>query len=65
MSDAAPGATLLQGSVLAKNCRTSVEMIQKFYAAHIKDLLDASAINVMRPKRPKKPPSGLSDKDLR
>jgi hypothetical protein len=30
--------------VLAKNCRTSVEMIQKFYAAHIKDLLDASAI---------------------
>ena len=33
---------------LAKNCRTSVEMIQKFYAAHIKDLLDASAINIRR-----------------
>jgi integrase len=35
---------------IARNCRTSVEMIQKFYAAHIKDLLDASSINVMRPK---------------
>jgi integrase len=50
---------------LAKNCRTSVEMIQKFYAAHIKDLLDASAINVMRPKRPKKRPSDSPDKDMR
>jgi hypothetical protein len=50
---------LIEGAdiyALAKNCRTSVEMIQKFYAAHIKDLLDASAINVMRPKRSKKPP---------
>ncbi|WP_244505556.1 hypothetical protein [Methyloceanibacter stevinii] len=46
---------LIEGAdiyALAKNCRTSVEMIQKFYAAHIKDLLDTSAINVMRPKRP-------------
>ena len=42
------GADIYQ---LAKNCRTSVEMIEKFYAAHIKDLLDASAINVMRPRR--------------
>jgi integrase len=44
---------LIEGAdiyALAKNCRTSVEMIQKFYAAHIKDLLDASAINVRRPK---------------
>ena len=32
---------------IARNCRTSVEMIQKFYAAHIKDLLDAASINVM------------------
>ena len=42
---------------IARNCRTSVEMIQKFYAAHIKDLLDAASINVMRPKaiRPKLP----------
>lgn len=47
---------LIEGAdiyALAKNCRTSVEMIQKFYAAHIKDLLDASAINVMKPKRAK------------
>lgn len=44
---------LMEGAdiyALAKNCRTSVEMIQKFYAAHIKDLLDASAINVRRSK---------------
>lgn len=45
---------LMEGAdiyALAKNCRTSVEMIQKFYAAHIKDLLDASAINVRRSQR--------------
>lgn len=44
---------LIEGAdiyALAKNCRTSVEMIQKFYAAHIKNLLDTSAINVRRPK---------------
>ncbi len=35
---------------VANNCRTSVQMIEQFYAAHIKDRLDASAINVMRPK---------------
>jgi integrase len=39
------GADIYQ---IAKNCRTSVEMIEKFYAAHIKNTLDASAINVMR-----------------
>jgi integrase len=38
---------------VAKNCRTSVEMIEKYYAAHLKTRLDASAINIMRP-RPKK-----------
>ncbi|MEY9363875.1 integrase [Bradyrhizobium yuanmingense] len=38
---------------IAKNCRTSVEMIERFYAAHIKNMLDAAAINVMRPKKPK------------
>ncbi|MEI8286787.1 MAG: site-specific integrase [Actinomycetes bacterium] len=36
---------------IAKNCRTSVEVIQKHYASHIKDLLDASAINTRRPRR--------------
>ncbi len=41
------GADIYQ---IAKNCRTSVEMIEKYYAAHIKTNLDASAINVMRPK---------------
>jgi len=36
---------------VAKNCRTSVEMIEKFYASHIKDMIDASAINTRRKKR--------------
>jgi integrase len=44
------GADIYQ---IAKNCRTSVEMIEKYYAAHIKTNLDAVAINVMKP-RPKK-----------
>lgn len=39
------GADIYQ---IAKNCRTSVEMIEKFYAAHIKNTLDAAQINVMR-----------------
>jgi integrase len=34
---------------IANNCRTSVKMIEEFYAAHIKDRLDAAAINVQRP----------------
>jgi integrase len=41
------GADIYQ---VAKNCRTSVEMIEKHYAAHIKNTIDASAINVMRTK---------------
>jgi integrase len=36
---------------LAKNCRTSVEMVQKNYAVHIADVLDAAAINTKRPRR--------------
>jgi integrase len=39
------GADIYQ---IAKNCRTSVEMIEKYYASHIKDRLDASAINVRK-----------------
>lgn len=39
------GADIYQ---IAKNCRTSVEMIEKFYASHLKNTLDASAINVRR-----------------
>lgn len=46
---------LLEGADIyqvAKNCRTSVEMIEKHYAAHIKDMIDAEAINVRKkPKR--------------
>lgn len=41
------GADIYQ---IAKNCRTSVEMIEQFYASHIKNRLDASAINVRRQK---------------
>ena len=41
------GADIYQ---VAKNCRTSVEMIEKFYATHIKNVLDAGAINVRRIK---------------
>ena len=39
------GADIYQ---IAKNCRTSVEMIEKFYASHIKNTLDAAAINVRK-----------------
>lgn len=45
---------LLEGADIyqvAKNCRTSVEMIEKHYAAHIKTQLDAAAINVRRTSR--------------
>src|SRR3981081_1516160 len=45
------GADIYQ---IAENCRTSVEMIEKYYAAHIKTSLDAAAINVMRPKKNKR-----------
>lgn len=41
------GADIYQ---IAKNCRTSVEMIEKYYAAHLKTTLDASAINVRKSK---------------
>lgn len=39
------GADIYQ---IAKNCRTSVEMIEKYYASHIKTSIDASAVNVRR-----------------
>jgi len=45
------GADIYQ---IAKNCRTSVEMIEKFYAAHIKNTLDAASINVRRPRKSQK-----------
>ena len=46
---------LLEGADIyqvAKNCRTSVEMIEKFYARHLQNNIDASAVNVRR-SRPK------------
>ncbi|MEW6019345.1 MAG: hypothetical protein AB1760_14870, partial [Pseudomonadota bacterium] len=55
------GADIYQ---IAKNCRTSVEMIEKFYASHIAGTIDASAVNVRKaaerpaagPKRPGRAP---------
>lgn len=47
---------LLEGADIyqvAKNCRTSVEMIEKHYAAHLKDMIDTSLVNVRR-ERPKR-----------
>ena len=44
---------LLEGADIyqvAKNCRTSVEMIEKHYAAHLKDMIDASLVNVRKKK---------------
>jgi integrase len=53
------GADIYQ---IAKNCRTSVEMIENYYASHIKNTLDASAINVRKKRTPKKSGTRLSDK---
>ena len=41
------GADIYQ---IAKNCRTSVEMIEKYYASHISTTLDAAAINIRKPR---------------
>jgi hypothetical protein len=43
------GADIYQ---IAKNCRTSVEMIEQHYAVHLKNQLDAAAINVRRQRAP-------------
>jgi len=45
------GADIYQ---IAKNCRTSVEMIEKHYAAHLKTTLDATAINVRKSRSKKR-----------
>jgi integrase len=50
---------LLEGADIyqvAKNCRTSVEMIEKYYGRHLKNNIDASAVNV-RKARPKPVPA--------
>lgn len=55
------GADIYQ---IAKNCRTSVEMIEKHYAVHLKNTLDAAAINVRKQKmtKPKAEPRAESSK---
>jgi hypothetical protein len=35
---------------VAKNCRTSVEMIEKYYASHLANTLNAAAINIRAPR---------------
>lgn len=47
---------------IANNCRTSVQMIEEHYASHIKDRLDASAINVVRTKAARKSSKALAGK---
>lgn len=50
---------LLEGADIyqvAKNCRTSVEMIEKHYAAHLKDMIDTLLVNVRR-ERSRRPDS--------
>ena len=54
------GADIYQ---IAKNCRTSVEMIEKYYASHIKTSLDAAAINVRRPRKDTKKPGSRARTD--
>ena len=45
------GADIYQ---IAKNCRTSVEMIEKHYAVHLKNALDAAAINRRKLRPPER-----------
>jgi len=42
------GADIYQ---IAKNCRTSVDMIEKHYAVHLKNSLDAASINVRKVRK--------------
>jgi integrase len=48
---------------IANNCRTSVQMIEQFYAAHIKDRLDTTAINVQRPRAARQSARPLREAD--
>ena len=50
---------------VANNCRTSMQMIEQFYAAHIKYRLNAAAINVHRPKSSANAAKGKSDRPAR
>jgi integrase len=55
------GADIYQ---VAKNCRTSVEMIEKYYASHIANTLDAAAINVRKQKPAKRRAAGSEATDV-
>jgi hypothetical protein len=47
------GMGLMEGADIfqvGKNCRTSVEMIETYYASHIKNTLGAAAIRVKKPR---------------
>ncbi|WP_429278410.1 site-specific integrase [Novosphingobium gossypii] len=61
---------LMEGAdvyAVARNCRTSVEMIQKHYAAHIKNMISAASVNVrkVKPKRRRQAvPVAFEDDDL-
>ena len=56
------GADIYQ---IAKNCRTSVEMIEKHYAAHLKDKIDTSLINVRKEKRRIEEQTGREEAEAR
>ncbi|MEP7350109.1 MAG: hypothetical protein ABI668_09185 [Sphingorhabdus sp.] len=48
---------LLEGADIyqvAKNCRTSAEMIEKYYGRHLQNTINAAAVNVRKPKLLKK-----------
>jgi integrase len=49
---------------IANNCRTSVKMIEEFYASHIKDRIDAGAINVRRPTSRRSRPATENPPDM-
>ena len=45
---------------IANNCRTSVQMIEEHYAAHLRNRRDVAAINIRKPKSKKKKPVAKS-----
>jgi len=50
---------------IAKNCRTSVKMIEDYYASHIKNTVDASVVNVRKSRLPLAAQRHLSAKNAR
>lgn len=60
---------LLEGADIyqvAKNCRTSVEMIEKHYARHLINNIDTAAVNVMKSKnKEKKKPQNKTENKVK